>query len=57
MDGLDPSDIREKALNGQLDLKFPFDFPRKYIPVVEECRNPDPRLRPDMDRVIELITS
>ncbi|CAG9324739.1 unnamed protein product [Blepharisma stoltei] len=51
-DGLDPGDIKEKILRGEIKLENRPNIPRKFLNLIDQCRSPNPGSRPSFQEII-----
>lgn len=56
-DGLDPGDIRDKILRGDMKFELNLNCPRKFMNLIDMCRSPNPQNRPSFEEISQNLAS
>jgi tRNA A-37 threonylcarbamoyl transferase component Bud32 len=56
-DALEPGDIRDRVLRGDLRLDNPVVAPRKLVSLIDMCRRPNPGERPGFEEISQYLAN
>ena len=56
-DGLDPGDIKERILKGDIKLDQPLNCPRKVVSLIDMCRQAQSQSRPNFNEISNQLAS